>query len=138
MELIAATGVHALPIAAGFLIGIGAFGAWVSWMIRSSEPAPTTGRVAAGASSAAGSMPRPAAGAPAARPVAAPAAAVAGAERVIDLREDEQVRVVRAGAFCPVVGAQGVTATGALVECTSIAGARPRWLKVRAVLAKSA
>jgi hypothetical protein len=136
MDLIAATGVRTLPIAAGFLIGIGAFAAWISWMVKSTPPARTVGRLPAPLP-----LPTPLPLSPARRALVSPpvVAAVASApEPTIDLREDDRAHVVRAGAFCPVQGAFGVTATGADVECTSIAGARPRWLKRRPVLAESA
>jgi hypothetical protein len=93
----------------GFIIGLGVFAAWLSYMLRQEHAL----RVAGGQQS----RDRVAShrhAARTARPVSVPVTTT---------------HVVRAGSFCRVVGSSGQTKRGVALVCRPTANGRPRWAR---------
>jgi len=138
--------VSLVPVAAAFVLALGAFAAWTAYLIRADHRLAES--LAAGS---AGPVARPAAR-PAAHSAADPV--VAMVTPVAAPRDWAQPHylvaapdpatepglcpVVRSGSFCTVVGASGITASGTEMVCSAQNGGRPRWRRAEQRLQRTA
>ena len=130
--------VSLVPVAAAFVLALGAFGAWTAYLIRADHRLAES--LAAGS---AGPVARPAAHPVVAMvtPVAAPRDwaqphyLVAAPDSA---SEPRLCPVVRSGSFCTVVGTSGITASGTEMVCSAQNGGRPRWRRAESRLRRSA
>ena len=130
--------VSLVPVAAGFVLALGAFAAWTAYLIRADHRlAESLAAGAAGPVARAVAHPVVAMVTPVAAPrdwspphylVAAPDTAP----------EPGLCPVVRSGSFCTVVGAAGITANGTEMVCSAQNGGRPRWRRAEQRLPRSA
>ena len=137
--------VSLVPVAAGFVLALGAFAAWTAYLIRADHRLAES--LAAGTAGAAGPVARAVAH-PAAQPVVAMVTTVAAPRDWTPSHylvaapdpasEPGLCPVVRSGSFCTVVGASGITANGTEMVCSAQNGGRPRWRRAEQRLPRSA
>ena len=134
--------VSLVPVAAGFVLALGAFAAWTAYLIRADH------RLAESLAAGAAGPVVHTVDYPAAQPVVAMVTTVAAPRdwspphylvaAPDPASEPGLCPVVRSGSFCTVVGASGITANGTEMVCSAQNGGRPRWRRAEQRLPRSA